>query len=212
MAANPKSPPAIQGQGHYRAGECLFAMGDYAGSAKRLAIFRDQGPFQNLPGLSDRALLRLGHALAHASQWDPSRQAHEVLSQRFPNSPWIHEARYGIGWAWQNVKQYDQAVNAYNQVTAATATEIGAKRSCRSACAGWSRSATTRPPRRCWWCRSPTTIPSCSAVALCEAARTFTELKDLHQAEKLLLRVIKDHPQSQWAEVAKKRLEALKKG
>src|SRR5205085_1838045 len=94
---------------------------------KRLAIFRDQPQFHNVPGVSDRALLRLGHALAHLGQWDASRQAHEALAGRFNTSPWIHEARYGIGWALQSQKQYDQAVNYYQLVTAATATETAAK-------------------------------------------------------------------------------------
>jgi len=36
------------------------------------------------------------------------------------------------------------------------------------------------------------------------------ELKQRDQAEKLLRRVIKDHPDSKWADVAKERLEKLK--
>jgi TolA-binding protein len=211
VAANAKSPPAIQGQGHYRAGECLFALGDFAGAAKRLAIFRDAPPFQNLPGLSDRALLRLGHALARAGQWDASRQAHEILTQRFPGSPWIHEARYGIGWAWQNAKQYDQAVNAYGQVTAATATELGARAQLQIGLCRLDQKRFDEAARALLVVPFTYDYPELSAVALCEAARTFTELKDLAQAEKLLQRVIKDHPHSEWAKVARDRLEALKK-
>ena len=33
--------------------------------------------------------------------------------------------RYGAAWALQNQGRYDDAVNLYNQVTAATATELG---------------------------------------------------------------------------------------
>src|SRR5262249_48997088 len=105
VVQNQKS--TLAGQAHYRAGQSPFPQGESAKAAARLAKFRDDGQFQNLPGLTDRALLRLGHALAHAGQWDQSRQAHETLASRFPNSPWVHEARYGIGWAWQNQKQYD---------------------------------------------------------------------------------------------------------
>src|SRR5207253_8729723 len=90
-----------------------------------LAVFRDQAPLQNVPGLTDRALLRLGHAYEKTKQWDLSRQAHEQVVGRFPQSPWVNEARYGIGWAWQNQKQFEQAVNVYNQVT--TATEVAAR-------------------------------------------------------------------------------------
>jgi len=71
--------------------------------------------------------LRLGHAYAHLKEWDRSRQAHEVVAARFGNSPWVHEARYGMGWAWQQQRQLDQAINMYNQVVAGTPTETAAK-------------------------------------------------------------------------------------
>src|SRR5262249_55630244 len=125
VAQNVKSP--LAGQAQYRAGECLLQLRQWAEAAERLKAFRDRPEFQNLPGLTDRALLRLGHALAHQKQWDQSRQAHEHLIGRFGNSAWVHEARYGIGWAWQNQKQFDNAVNAYTQVTAHTAAETAAK-------------------------------------------------------------------------------------
>ena len=44
-----------------------------------------------------------------------------------------------------------------------------------------------------------------------EAARAFSEDKKPEQAERLLQRVVKDYPQSEWAKVAKKRLEELMK-
>jgi TolA-binding protein len=210
VAGNPKSP--LAGHAHYRSGECLMQMKDWTKAAARLAIFRDPQPFQNLPGVSDRALLRLGHALAYAGQWDQSRQALETLVGRFGHSPWIHEARYGIGWAWQNQKQYDNAVNAYSQVVTNTATETAAKAQLQI---GLCRLEQKRYPEAATALLVvPYTYdyPEWSAVALCEAARTFVELKQRDQAAKLLQRVIQDHPKSKWAEVAKERLEALRDG
>ena len=115
MRSNAKSP--LAGQAYYRAGECRMAG---RSSARRrsshFAVFRDQAPFQNLPGVTDRALLRLGHALAQQKQWDAEPAgARAGSSAASAQSPWVHEARYGIGWAWQNQKQYDQAVNAYSR-------------------------------------------------------------------------------------------------
>ncbi len=125
VAQNPKS--TLAGWAHYRAGEALLKDKQPDAAIKRLAIFRDQPPFQNLPGVSDRALLRLGYAYALTKAWDPSRQAHERLVGAFPNSPWVDEARYGMGWAFQQQKNLDAAVNSYSQVTNRTATEIAAK-------------------------------------------------------------------------------------
>ncbi len=90
LAANSRSPHLPQAV--YRAGECLLALNDNAEAAKRLARFRDEQPFKYIPDLSDRALLRLGHALDRLKQWDGSRQALETLLRRFPQSRWGAEA------------------------------------------------------------------------------------------------------------------------
>jgi TolA-binding protein len=205
---NPKSP--LLAQAHYRAGEALMHAGDWAEAVKHLAVFRDQGPFQNVPGLTDRALLRLGQAYAQLKQWDQSRQALEQVAGRFGNGPWGNEARYGIGWAWQNVKQYDNAVNLYTQVANATATELGAKAQLQ---VGLCRLEQKRLPEATTALLVvPFTYdyPELSAVALVEAARAFTELKQQDQARRLLERVVKDHSDSQWAKVARERLDALR--
>jgi TolA-binding protein len=208
IAANAKSPLAAQA--HYRAGECFLQLNQPAEAVKHLALFRDQQQYQNIAGLTDRALLRLGHALAHLKQWDQSRQAHEQVVSRFGNSPWIHEARYGIGWAWQNQKSYDNAVNAYQQVTTAVTTELAAKAQLQI---GLCRLEQKRyPDAAAALLVVPFTYdyPELSALALCEAARTFAEQKQHEQAVRLLRRVIRDHPESKWAQVAKERLETLK--
>ena len=207
VAQNPKSP--LAGQARYRAGECALQLGQPDAAVKHLAVFRDQGPFQNLPGLTDRALLRLGHAYARLNQWDQSRQAHEQVVGRFGGGSWVHEARYGVGWAWQNQKQFDNAVNAYTPVAAATATELGAKAQlqiglCRLEQKRFADAATALLV-------VPYTFdyPELNAVALCEAARALAELKQTDQAAKLYQRVLKEYPTSKWAAVAKERLAGL---
>jgi tetratricopeptide (TPR) repeat protein len=208
VAQNPKSPLAAQA--HYRAGECLFEARDYAGADQRLALFRDRGEYQNLPGLTDRALLRLGHVYAFLKEWDRSRQAHEQVAARFGGGPWVHEARYGVGWAWQQQKQYDQAVNAYNQVVAGTPTETAAKAQLQIGLCRLEQKRYADAANALLVVPFTYDYPELSAVALLEAARAFQHLKQADQAERLLRRVIRDHPQSRWAEAARDRLESLK--
>src|SRR5262249_13418656 len=90
VAPNPKS--ALIGEADYRAGECRMEEKDWAGAINRFAPFRDQQPLQNIPGVSDRAMLRLGQAYAHLEKWNESRQAHERLVSAFPNSAWVDDA------------------------------------------------------------------------------------------------------------------------
>jgi len=210
IVKNPKS--AMCAQATYRAGECQLQLGKADEAIKLLALFRDKGEFQNLPGLTDRALLRLGYALAQQKQWEPSRQAYEQVYNRFGNGPWAADARYGAAWALQSQGRYDDAVNLYNQVTAATATELGARAQlnigqCRLAQKRYPEAATASLV-------VPFTYdyPNLSALALLEASRAFAENKQADMAVKLLERVIRDHPDTEHADAAKKRLAELKKG
>ena len=183
---------------------------DWSAAIQQLVPFRDQEPLKNVPAVSDRALLRLGHAYAHASQWDPSRQALEALVSRFPQSPWLDEARYGIGWSWQNVNQFDNAANAYTLVVRNTTAEVDAKAQLQI---GLCRLAQKKPADAATALLVvPFTYdyPEYSALALCEAARAFVDLKQPEQAATLLRRVIKEHPTTRWAEMAKQRLAEIK--
>jgi TolA-binding protein len=209
IAANAKSLRVAQAK--YRAGECRLHLGEPAEAVKQLAVFRDQGPFQNVQGLTDRALLRLGYALGQLKQWDTSRQAYEQVVNRFGNSPWVQDARYGIGWAYQNQGQYDNAVNAYNQVVNQVATELAARAQLNI---GLCRLAQKRYPEASTALLVvPFTYdyPQLTALSLVEAARAFAENKQPEQAVKLLERVLRDHPESESAEAARKRLAELKK-
>jgi TolA-binding protein len=209
IANNPKS--ALCAQAKYRAGECQLQLGAPAEAVKQLVVFRDQAPYQNIPGLTDRALLRLGHALGRQKQWDASRQAYEQVVNRFGSGSWAADARYGIGWTYQNQGQYDNAINAYTQLVNSSATEAAARAQlniglCRLAQKRYAEASTALLV-------VPFTYdyPHLSALALVEAARALVENKQPEQAIKLLERVLRDHPDTDSAEVARKRLEELKK-
>ncbi len=134
------------------------------------------------------------------------------MLNRFPNSHWAAEARYGVGWAFQNQQQFDQAVNAYAQVTNLTASELGARAQMNI---GLCRLTQKRYPEATTALLVvPFTYdyPQLSALSLLEAARAFAENKQPDQAARLLQRILRDHPDTEQAEAARKRLEELKKG
>jgi len=208
VAQDVKSPLAPEGK--YRLAEALIEQKDWPKAIEQLVPFRDQQPLQNLPGVSDRALLRLGYAYAQAAQWEPSRQAYEILLQRFPQSAWAHDARYGMGWAWQNLQNYDQAVNVYAQITAATAGEVAAKAQLQTGLCRLEQKRTAEAANALLVVPFTYDYPELSALALCEAARAFEEMQQGAQSGKLLDRVIKEYPKSPWAEVAKERRAKIK--
>jgi len=207
VAGNPKS--LLAPDARLRAGECQMQLKAWAKAIELWVPFRDQGPLQNLPGLSDRALLRLGHAYALASQWDLSRQAHEAMINRFGQSLWKHEARYGIGWAWQNQKQFDNAANAYQQVINETATEVAAKSQYQLALCRLEQKRLPEAANALLVVPFTYDYPEWSAVALLEASRVFQEMQQPKQAIRLLEKVVKDYPDTEWAKVAKEQLAGL---
>jgi TolA-binding protein len=206
---NAKSTLAAEAR--YLAGDAHIAAKDWPNAVTQLLPFRDQDPWRNVPEVADKALMRLGYALAQANRWDESRQAYENLVQRFQQSPWFFEARYGIGWAHKNANRHEEAVNAFNEVTRGTAAEVAARAQLH---AGLCRLAQKRFPEAATALLVvPTTYdcPEHSAPALCEAGQAQLEQKKVAEAVKLWESVIKDYPTSNWAEVAKQRLAGVKK-
>jgi len=209
LAANPKS--AQWPQATYRLGEVYLRMNKPDEAVKQLALFRDKPELQNVPGVTERALLRLGYALELQKQWEPSRQAYEQVATRFGGGPWVNDARYGVGWAHQNLGHFDDSVNWYNQVIANTATQLAARAQMNI---GLCRLAQKRYPEASTALLVvPFTYdyPELSALSLIEAARAFVENKQTEQATKLLERVIRDYAETEYAEAARKRLAELKK-
>jgi TolA-binding protein len=209
VAENEKSPH--RGQALYRAAEALLAKNDAAGAVTYLVLIRDRGELQNMPAVSDRAMLRLGHAYAALEKWTESRQACEILLQRYGNSPWVHDARYAMGWASQKAGRFDEAIQFYQAVCNNTSNELAAKAHLQI---GLCHLAQKRHGDAISnFLIVPTTFdfPELSATALTEAARASVEDKKIEQAEKLLKKVIKDYPTTPWAKVAQERLEKLPK-
>jgi tetratricopeptide (TPR) repeat protein len=158
VANNEKSPH--RGQALYRSAECLLAQGKADDAAKKLVIFRDNGAFHNLPGVSDRAVLRLGHAYLELKQWEPARQAFETVIARYGNSPWAVDA----GTAWGSRSRTRTATRTRSTPTCRSRrrrrTNAPAAPACKSASARRSRTSGRRPAtssRRSTW---GTTSPS----------------------------------------------------
>ena len=200
----------VAAQARYGIGECLMLEKKWAEAIPQLVPFRDNDLMRGVAAAADRALLRLAHAYAQTGQWAPARQTLEVLVQRFPSSPWAHEARYGIGWARQNLKDHDNAVAAYAEVVTRTATELAARAQLQI---GVCRMAQKRPQDALAALQVvyyTYDYPELTAAALCEAARAHTELKQTEEAKTLLQRVIQENPQGQWNELAKRLLADIK--
>ena len=211
VAGNEKSPH--RGPALYRSAECLLAQGKAEDAKNKLVIFRDNGAFHNIAGVSDRAILRLGHAFAELKQWEPARQSFELVVARYgAANPWAADARYGTGWAFQNQGRFDDAVNAYVQVTQATTDERAGRAHlqiglCRAAQKQWENAGKAFATVYYGY-----DLPDLKFGSMIEHARTLVEEKKVADAVKLLERVVKDAPKDgPWGKAADEMLAKVKK-
>lgn len=207
ISKNDKHP--LWAEAKFLTGEALIAQKKYAPAVEHLKMFRDHGPLQNVPGVSDRAMMRLAYAYEQLNQFEPARQAYEAHWNRFAQSPWRVEARYGMAWCWQKQNQWDAAVNTYAEVTRMTTAEVAARAQynigvCRYAQQRWQEAADAYQ-----LCAYTYDYPDLSSQGLVEAAAALEALKKVPDAAKLLTEVGKDYPKSKAAVAAAERLAKL---
>ncbi|MBI2808985.1 MAG: tetratricopeptide repeat protein [Planctomycetes bacterium] len=204
VASNTKSP--LLGWAHYRAGEVLIQNQQYPEAIKRLMILRDHPSWNNVAGLTDRGLLRLGYAYALTKSWDESRGAYERIVNQFPNSASIDDARYGIGWALQQQKNYDGAASAYSQVVARTATELAAKAQLQIGLCRVEQKRFLDAANAFLVIPSTYDYPELRAAALFEAGKAYVNLNQPRQATRQFERLVREFPNTPWADAAKEKL------
>jgi len=208
VAKNQATP--FQGELRYLTGEAFILTKDWGKAVEQLLVFRDRGEFHNIPGISDRALLRLGHAFAQAGQWDQARASYEQLVGRFGgNSPWHDEGRFELAWALQTMKQFDPAVQHYGEVVRRTVSVHGAKAQLQIGLCRLEQKNFPEAARALLAVPFTYDYPELNGPALCQAAQAYMGLNQPAEAGKLWQRVVKEHPDTEWAKAAQQGLAAL---
>ena len=204
VASNKKSP--LLGWAQYRAGEALIQNQQYPDAIKRLIIFRDQGQWQNVAGLSDRAMLRLGYAYAHVKSLNESRTAYERVVNNFPNSPWADDARYGMGWTFQEQKNFDGAVNAFSPIVTRNGTELAAKAQLQIGLCRMEQKRYLDAANALLVIPTTYDYPELRAAALLEAGKAYEMLNQRDNAVRQFERIVREFPGTPWADAAKEKL------
>jgi TolA-binding protein len=136
----------------------------------------------------------------------------ETLIQRFPQGALRFDARYAIGWAYQNQKQFDPAAAAYQLVINETATEVAAKAQYQLALCRLEQKRLPEAINALLVVPFTYDYPEWSAISMLEAARIFQDLNQPPQARRLLERVVREFPNTEWAKSAQQRLTQLQTG
>ena len=115
-----------------------------------------------------------------------------------------------MGVAFQNLKNYDAAVNAYNEVINRTASELAAKAQLQIGLCRMAQKRTKEALSAFLSTAYNYDYPELAAWSLCEAAKAQLDLQQKDEARKLLQHVLKDNPSGRWNEHAQKLLASIK--
>lgn len=207
MATDDKHPRWAEAR--YLVGEALINQKQWKDAIEILKMFRDEGRLHNVPGVSDRAMFRLAYAYEQSVQWEPARQAYETLFNRYAQSPWRLESRYGMGYCLQKQSQWDGAVNQYSEVIRSTTDRTAAQAQyqigvCRAAQQRWQESADAFQ-----LCAYTYDSPELCAQSLVDASASLVQLKKFDDASKLLNQVAKEYGYTKAVVAAKEQLAKL---
>lgn len=205
-ALKPISPiTAVSAKAVLGEAQCLTE--NWADAIKTLVPFRDHGPWQNIAGVTDRALLRLGQAQLRSGQTDQGRATLTALTQRFQSSPWIDEAMFETGTSLQAQGKHDQAIATYRALTARGVSEWAARAQLQIGLSLAEQQGKRNEAAQAFLATYYTyDEPELCARACWEAAAIYAELKQEEDAVGLWRRLSTEFPSSTWAEQARKKL------
>jgi cellulose synthase operon protein C len=178
------------------------------------------------PQMEMLALLHGGQSASQVKQWAQSVQILDQLLQRFPETPYLAEARYERGWAKQHLNQleealadYEKAADERNALGARARFMMGEVRFTQKqfdvAVREFQRTmflygGDDAPDEiKVWQAKAGFEAGRCSEVLIQNATQAEDKARAIADAKKYYGFVTQKHPASEFAEEAKKRLAAL---
>lgn len=218
---------ALTGEGQFMKAESLFKLEDYQNAlpAYQTALARPPAD-ENIESL---LLLHAAQSAAQLKQWPESLRRLETLLQKYPDSPYLAEALYERGFVKQNQNQVDAAMADYEQAAEHSRGAVGARaRFMRGELLftqknyddavkefvrvmlgfGGQQAAEDVKP---WQAKSGYEAARCREVQIQLAANPAAKTRAIDEAKRYYAYVVEQHPTSDVAPAAKKRLEELQK-
>lgn len=191
---------------HFYAGEAFFQIGQYSDSVRHLSrvtkFFKDDPVYEP-------SLLRLGESLSAAQKWSKSERVFNEYLERFPDSESWYQAQFGIGWALEHQKRYEDGIRAYQAVATNHQGPTAARAQFQIGECYFATKQYDQAVRELLKVDILYAYPEWSAAALFEAARCFVKLGKLVEARSHFKLVSQQHSDTRWAPLASQRLTEL---
>jgi len=204
LGARPKSP-LVAAAGFY-AGEASFKLNRHekaiAHFTRIVKEYKDDAVFAP-------TLLRLGECLSVLQRWAPSEQTFATYLDRFADSEAAYQARFGLAWARENQKRFDEAIAAYAQVVTNHQGQTAARAQFQIGQCLFAQQKYDDAVRELLKVDILYAYPEWSAAALYEAGRCFEKLNKPAEAQRQFGQVTEKYKDTNWAQLATKKLNEL---
>ncbi len=105
--------------------ECLFRLEKYAEALPAYQAAQ-KAPLSS-PTVQVLARLHAGQSASQLKQWEEAVALLAPISEKFPDSPYLAEANYELGWAKQNSGNEEAALKAYEDAATQSRSAVGAR-------------------------------------------------------------------------------------
>lgn len=152
------------------------------------------------------ALYRAGDCAAKLKRWPESERHFRQVVDQYADFPQRADAAYGFAFALQQQGKVDDAIAAYERITAQTETEIAAKSRFMIGEIAFGQKRYEDAIEHFLLVTVGYPYPSWQGLASFETARCFAELGNVEKATATLKEMIENHPQHPRVADAKKML------
>ncbi len=187
-------------------GEAAFRSGAFKTAAKHL---EHAAAFEDMDEIHKPALLRLGECHAALQHWTKSEQAFAQYLKEFAEEDLWFQARFGMGWAKENQGDHQGAIVDYQAVVDKHQGPTAARAQFQIGECLFSQKKHEEAITALLRVDMLYDTPEWSAAALYEAGRCFESMGQVMEARDQFQRVCDHHENSEWAELAARRLREL---
>ncbi len=190
----------------YQAGEAYAELGKWEEAQTHLAKVVTQHPTYTDIAV---ARLKLGQVQNEAGKFPNAATTMQAFLKNHADSEFAYLAQFGLGWALENQKQYEQARTWYTKVIDANNTETAARSQFQLGETFLKEGKFEEAARELLKVELVYDYPEWSARALYEAGQAFEQMKDLDQAKAHYQKVVTKYKDRPIAETCRKRLASL---
>ena len=159
--------------------------------------------------LAEVAYLKLGEAHNAAGDFTRAAATFTTFLKKFPKSKFFYLAQFGMGWAMENLKKFDEARNWYGKVIEKHNGPTAARAQFQIGETYFAQGKLEQAVAELIKVDIVYNYPDWSARALCEAGRAYEALGRVEDAKKQYADCLKKYPKQPAAKLAESRLKVL---